>query len=578
MAKHRRQGKSRFCGFNPVAFYSNVLVDLREHIKEDSPLLHEALNTDLDTFRDCVTHKVQNAESLLSEGGLYRYAALRQVEALIKKNVDVTQTTAETRRRRALDKFFDSEDACRRANRRLTFYRSHWTRAPLGHSILEEAAMLIQRILGEFSPQVYCRVLEQAAHGNGSTFSATSVEHRQLYHKIAGPHSVTRSAIPVLADYFKFSPHWYEYLWRTGQKYEVVRGNRVTTVPKDSQIDRVIAVEPSLNMFLQKGFDSYIKQKLSRIGVNLRDQRANSVVARKGSIDGKHSTVDLSSASDTIPRELVKLLLPSDWFSALDSVRSAEYTVDKGATWRKYEKFSSMGNATTFPIETLIFYSIAYACLGRVNGDKVNLRVYGDDIVTDVASIPMLYETLVYAGFTVNVTKSYTFGPFRETCGTDFVSGIDVRPVYLKSNPKQLPQLYNLYNRLLLKSKFSLPRALSYLEGCVRNPHRGPGYYLMGDSWKWGDEENVEFSAYLISDPPPGKYSKEYQTTVWKVRHLRVSRRPYSGAWDSYARYLCFLLGIEQGYIYSVRTRFKECTSLYTHWPSIRAVLERLRS
>lgn len=94
---------------------------------------------------------------------------------------------------------------------------------------------------------------------------------------------------------------------------------------------------------------------------------------------------------------------------------------------QKYHKFSSMGNGCTFALETLIFASLLHAV-----GSKIGL-VYGDDITIETELAPALFRLLKFLGFVPNEEKSYTSGPFRESCGKDFFEGHDVTPFYLRS-------------------------------------------------------------------------------------------------------------------------------------------------
>lgn len=87
-----------------------------------------------------------------------------------------------------------------------------------------------------------------------------------------------------------------------------------------------------------------------------------------------------------------------------------------------------MGNGFTFPLETLLFYSLVRACCGN----EATVSVYGDDIICPVENIPLVFEVLQACGFLVNTSKSFWSGPFRESCGKDFLFGSDVRPLYVK--------------------------------------------------------------------------------------------------------------------------------------------------
>lgn len=133
--------------------------------------------------------------------------------------------------------------------------------------------------------------------------------------------------------------------------------NKISFVPKTVKTHRGIAVEPLLNSYIQSGIDSDLRRKLKARGYDLTSQEKNKYLSRVGSSKGNLATMDLSSASDTISIELVRYLLPWEWFDLLNRTRSGCFSMDKEI--RPYEKFVSMGNGFCFPLETIIFVAAA---------------------------------------------------------------------------------------------------------------------------------------------------------------------------------------------------------------------------
>jgi hypothetical protein len=117
--------------------------------------------------------------------------------------------------------------------------------------------------------------------------------------------------------------------------------------------------------------------------------------------------------------------LPQKWYKYLADVRSPFGKI--GTKLFKYSKFSSMGNGSTFALESLIFASLCYA-----TGSKA-FSVYGDDLIIETELVDDLVDLLRFFGFSVNADKSYVSGPFRESCGTDWYEGYDVTPFYLRN-------------------------------------------------------------------------------------------------------------------------------------------------
>jgi hypothetical protein len=95
------------------------------------------------------------------------------------------------------------------------------------------------------------------------------------------------------------------------------------------------------------------------------------------------------------------------------------------------EKFSSMGNGFTFPLQSLIFYAVCKA-VADSHRSKRPIRVYGDDIVVCDKIVHDVVDLLGFYGFSCNMTKSFLSGNFRESCGSHYYRGVDVKPYYLK--------------------------------------------------------------------------------------------------------------------------------------------------
>jgi hypothetical protein len=229
-------------------------------------------------------------------------------------------------------------------------------------------------------------------------------------------------------------------------KMRLVQHNKLSFVPKTAKTHRAIAVEPLLNTFLQKGLDQDLRSKLLRIGIDLQDQSLNCRMAREGSIDNSedgYCTIDLSSASDSISIGLVKYLLPPAWFDIMNRWRSPSYEFSPGDV-RPYEKFCSMGNGFCFPLQTLIFCSLAHASGAGEAG--VDFRAYGDDIIVRRSAFAQVCKLLKICGFQTNPQKTFSDGPFRESCGSDWYYGEDVRPYTLDHKLDSVENVFKFLN------------------------------------------------------------------------------------------------------------------------------------
>jgi len=243
-----------------------------------------------------------------------------------------------------------------------------------------------------------------------------------------------------------------------------VKGNVFFPVPKDGTTFRGCCKEASIAVAYQLDVGVALKKRLSLIGIDLRKgQDLHRQLARDASVSGDLATIDMSNASDTLCRVLPEIVLRSDWWELVNSLR-APMTRVKGK-WFRLEKFSSMGNGFTFELESLIFATLARVIVSGEGGDPESVKCYGDDLIVPVKHVKSVLAALRYFGFTPNEKKTFLEGPFRESCGGDFWAGTPVRGYYVKKLPDEPQQWIALANGL---------RAAAEIDGQL-NPER----------WSW---------------------------------------------------------------------------------------------
>lgn len=355
---------------------------------------------------------------------------LLQVEAFFKKNADLSDD--EVCLAASRKSFMDSEKRCRITNRRLDYYYRQRDRLDPDLSLWwSRAEFYIRRVLGPFG-----RFFEDIPRRIRVTDGATSTRSRRRslpYLKVGLRLMCTEAGSPYLRALGSF--YGYPEL-----RIKTTSLNRVEVVPKNWKTHRTIACEPDGSLPFQLAFDDYAKERLRLNGVDLSDQFRNQDLARIGSIDGSFATIDISCASDTVALNAVHGLFPIDWAQYLSAFRSSHYKGKFGLG--SYAKFSSMGNGSTFAIETLIFASACYAVGSR------KFSVYGDDIVIETELVKDLLRFLRFLGFRVNSDKSYFDGPYRESCGTYWFSGQSVTPFFLRGGISGKPDICHVVNGL----------------------------------------------------------------------------------------------------------------------------------
>jgi hypothetical protein len=337
--------------------------------------------------------------------------------------------------------------------------------------LLNATRRKIESILSDFCPEEW---FDCSSWGPGSTFHLGGKDTSSVK-KFQCETGITRE-LHLLVDPLIDSayPLWSEHIRKAGFNFSA--GNKLTTVPKNAKTDRVIAIEPGLNVFFQLGIGKMISRRLLRSeGIDLSSQERNGLLAFYGSMAGNLATVDFSSASDLISKSVVEELLPPVWFSVLNSCRSMSYRGVDG-NWHLAEKFSSMGNGFTFPLQSLIFTAAALSVCEYVGVSSDYVGVFGDDIVIPRDAYKPFAEFCDFLGFTVNPEKSFSTGLFRESCGTHYFGGLDVKPIYLKKALSDVSSLFRFANAIRrlahrwcnsTSCDARFRKAWAYLFGCV---------------------------------------------------------------------------------------------------------------
>jgi hypothetical protein len=267
------------------------------------------------------------------------------------------------------------------------------------------------------------------------------------------------------------------------REYLSRRSAKLISVDKNSTSRRTITVEPVLSMFIQQGLntmlrDSIVKCKVLNNCLALTDQSANQKLALEGSLTGKWATLDLSSASDLLGLSLVELVFGrcSAFLSAALKCRST-HVRSGNCPPREIAKFAGMGNALTFPVQSVVFATIAIAAILYKDGKRPSyrnvvrasrcVRVYGDDIIVQTSHSHAVVDWLHTFGLKVNTKKSFMEGNFRESCGVDAYMGVDVTPVYLRTRPDlpsaepdAIASLVSTSNQLWMRCLYSASAAL----------------------------------------------------------------------------------------------------------------------
>ena len=236
----------------------------------------------------------------------------------------------------------------------------------------------------------------------------------------------------------------------------IVPGDRLSLVKKDIFKPRVMCPQPTGNMLIQLDIAEKLEHRFYRYsGIKLSEQDSIHGQLMHDAWD-LFGTIDLSDASDSISLAFLELVFPPDWYNLIRDVTTRQTYVD--GKWYPNAKAFPQGCGLTFIVETILFYALSCASV-RAQGCEHDYRkvvsVYGDDIIVPINSHNGVVKFLTDCGFAVNKSKS--FGPldtFKESCGVDTITGINVRPIYFKKYAANQEGFTLLANSILRVSEF----------------------------------------------------------------------------------------------------------------------------
>jgi hypothetical protein len=295
------------------------------------------------------------------------------------------------------------------------------------------------------------------------------------------------------------------------------------SVPKDSRGPRLICVHPAEAIWIQQGQRRLLEKAIAHDpvvskSIVLDDQTVNGQKALLASIDRRYTTIDLKEASDRLGTSLIEFLLGNSY----DIVSCARAThVNVNSVVHRLEKWAPMGNCLTFPIQSLVFYSLVRAGIRCLYGiDCTDIYVFGDDIVVPSQFYDGAMRGLIPAGLIPNVTKTFRHGFFRESCGVDAYHGINVTPHRLKkwriNDYSDAVSLCTLAKNMRVQGYKHCP---SFLYSLVSK--RFGTLHLSSNFDTQGIFEWVETVSEVFLYEPSLRFNKRLQR--WEVRTLLVT-------------------------------------------------------
>lgn len=331
--------------------------------------------------------------------------------------------------------------------------------------------------------------------------------------------------------------------------------SRMVMVRKTYKAPRLIACEPVEHQWCQQSCWSYFRTRSSTtwVGrfVSFGDQTPNQRLAIRGSRDCSLATIDLSEASDRVTPSVVEAVFRCNppLLRALAASRTHSVELPDGRT-HKLKKFSTMGSACTFPVESLVFLVVALAVdlSKRMSPSQVTtnvikelvgrISVFGDDIIVANDNFEATVHALEALCFKVNHGKSFNGKRFRESCGTDSVDGQEVTPVYWKrvsvTTPEEVVSMAMTakhlqeagHNHLASLARETILGRLSPVP--ISSDSIGIPYQdLMKVPTTDGGTKNALLSSFLY------RWNKDLQRVEMRVRVLSTRARKCAIPWDA---------------------------------------------
>ncbi|DAD49922.1 TPA_asm: RNA-directed RNA polymerase [ssRNA phage ESO001] len=407
-----------------------------------------------------------------------------------------------------------------------------WDSAISSRMPLEDVFTSARRYIGSIIYRIKWTDIEPS-HGPGAVFPSCSSSEKSrfctLYDSIV-------SKYPYDQFFCGIPSFWSDVMVKevTGQLESSDRiVSKLTAVAKDSRGPRLICVHPKEAIWIQQGQRKLLESAISRHPltrdvIKFRDQTLNGGLALSSSASGYLCTLDLKEASDRMSCKLIRFLFGDYVYDLISCARSTHIEMLDGRV-RDLKKWAPMGNCLTFPVQSLVFFSLVRAGIRAsygVNCDDV--YVFGDDILFPVKYYEGAVRALVLAGLVVNQGKTFKSGLFRESCGVDAYNGKDVTPLRIKKHNVTVIQdalsLVNLAKRLRCKgfehcasSIYSFVRRHYKLPLCNNVNAQGFVEYVDRDlGWLLCNEKSLRFREGLHTWSVPTRMVRSCQEAISK--------------------------------------------------------------
>lgn len=389
--------------------------------------------------------------------------------------------------------------------------------SPTIRAVLGRARFYVRGVLGEYS-------LEE--HFSSSRFSrnATTLSPRSrsgLDQKITGLVSGSEDHIRWFKDYLKTD----DMLSECVGTLTLCKTLQLAFAPKTFKSLRTITPNTTIGSFYTYGLGKMVERRLKRVRIDLSiQQERHRRWIRKYSVDRSHATADLSAASDSFTAPLINALVPRKWYNVFKFGRLASVAID-GVGDSYLNSFMAMGIGFTFPLQTLLFWALLVA-IRDFSGTKGRVSVFGDDLIYPTKMHTYVKAIFGRLGFVLNQDKTFVNEHFRESCGSDYYHGTDVRGAMPQLGSKPggrmglLMELYKLHNSLLRRWNVAeIQSTVHYLHKELLRLSPSGLHVVPPD---YPDHSGLKVVGDYVSWWIPEKWVYHENTFSWAFRYLSV--------------------------------------------------------
>lgn len=237
---------------------------------------------------------------------------------------------------------------------------------------------------------------------------------------------------------------------------------QVIFVPKDSRGPRVISKESPHIIRAQMAFFKWavsVLPKDTKGRIQFLDQLIFRELARESSVTRRRATMDMKEASERVVfRYLRHVCRNAPGISFFfRNFRATRYKLPSQKVG-ELTSLAGMGSGLTFPM--LAFWIHLNVCHEVCSTYRLPFKtvcsevyVYGDDLIVPREWFDVASRALTRVGMRINASKSYKDGPFRESCGGDYLAGIECAPTRLRLNNAGLPLKTEASTSLVIRAE-----------------------------------------------------------------------------------------------------------------------------